>query len=103
MRRLGLAVSQTRPPFYTLPTGDPRFGESNMSKYGTPDQWALQAAQNAAGILPALVDPGGEVPEISVVDMAERIETSFGDRESWNETVRVSDLDGDVKVWLIVT
>ena len=78
-----------------------------MSKHttgiGTPDQWALRVARNAITILPYLCDSGEEVPVIRVEDMAVRIETAFLNREIWNETIRVSDLDGDVKVWLIVT
>jgi hypothetical protein len=62
----------------------------------------MQAAQNAMAILPALVDPGEEIPEIRLEDMAVRIERAFADRQNWNQAVHDSRLDRSAKPWLIV-
>jgi hypothetical protein len=65
--------------------------------------WAMQAAENALRILPHLVDPNEEIPEIRASDMAVRIEAAFTDRLTWNAAVHESPLEGSAKLWLIVT
>ncbi len=67
------------------------------------EPWAIQAARNVMGLLPFLVEPGGDTPVIRIEDLAARIQRAFPDRQSWNKAIHESrELAGAEKLWLIV-
>lgn len=66
------------------------------------DTWAIQAAENAIGIIPHLIEPNEKLPVIKIQDMAERIRKAFPDRAAWNQAVHESLLQPEEKIWLIV-
>ena len=66
------------------------------------DTWAIQAAENAMGIIQHLSEPTEEPPVIKIEDMAERIRKAFPDRAAWNQAVHESLLQPEEKIWLIV-
>jgi hypothetical protein len=64
--------------------------------------WQHIAADNLISILPFLVDPGEETPRASAAEVANRIETAFRDRITWNTKIYESELQWYFKIWLIV-
>lgn len=66
------------------------------------DTWALQAAENAMGIIEHLTDPTEAPPVIAIEDMAARIRKAYPDRQAWNQAVHESLLQPEEKIWLIV-
>jgi hypothetical protein len=61
-----------------------------MKTQESGNQWAIQAAQNAVGILGDLTDPGEEIPFIRIDEMVGRIQSAFLDRVTWNQAVHFS-------------
>lgn len=74
---------------------------THTESQNTP-KWAAQAAQNVFDILPHLIDPDEEVPEIQKDDMAWRIATAFQDRAGWNRAIQEGELEPEMKLWLVV-
>lgn len=64
--------------------------------------WQHIAADNLISILPFLVDHDEEPPTASAAEIAERIQTVFRDRLTWNTTIHESELEGFFKIWLLV-
>jgi hypothetical protein len=64
--------------------------------------WSKEAARNAVGIIHELVERGQADPIVSVDDVAGRIERTFHDRQTWNQTVMETELSGEVKMFLLV-
>ena len=66
------------------------------------NDWTTQAARNALDVIPYLIEPGDDVPQIHVEDMTERIRKAYPDRQAWNQAVQESPLEPEEKIWLVV-
>ena len=66
------------------------------------DTWAIQAAENAMGIIQHLIEPNEALTVIKDEDMAAGIRKAFPDRAAWNQAVHESGLEPEEILWLVV-